>query len=116
MKTILFEKLRHYHQQHAIRKTRQVLMSMSQRQLVDMGISRALLNEGTHRWPWREMEDQPMAGTATNQQQGKVSTFDVSRTAQELKKISDHELHGIAINQRSVKNAVFNGANDKTAA
>ena len=44
--------------EHAVRRRiRQHLRGLSDRQLEDMGFSRALLEQGSKAWPWRESDD-----------------------------------------------------------
>ncbi|MBX2836830.1 MAG: DUF1127 domain-containing protein [Gammaproteobacteria bacterium] len=86
-------------------EARQALLHQSDRTLEDLGISRALLEQGTDAWPWREKADQPQPEAAfTN-----AAVMSEAQAIKELSNYSDRELHDLGINRGSIEEAVRKG-------
>ena len=96
-------------QQHAIHKTRRVLLTMSDRQLEDVGISRDLLAQGASAWPWR-------ADTVISDDQPKrMSATEINKAIRELSDMTDKELLDLGVTRGSIRHAVTNGTQGKAA-
>ena len=53
----LFNRWERLFDQYAKVRTLNILRSMPERQLEDLGFSPELLQEGVKRWPWRQLEE-----------------------------------------------------------
>ncbi len=93
-------------------EARRVLLTQSDRQLEDMGISRHLLVQGIHTWPWREGEvvakTAAVEETVTAAQKRKAE----KRAIRELRSMSNAELHDMGITRGSIVDAVRYGRRD----
>ncbi len=95
----MFEKFQNYMQNYAFEKTRVELMGMTDRQLEDVGISRALLEGGVHNWPWRESAAQP----------AKMDSKQINKAIRELSAMSDKDLRDIGIHRGAIRHSVIHG-------
>jgi uncharacterized protein YjiS (DUF1127 family) len=53
----IYTKIVEHYENYAKRETLKHLREMPERQLVDLGFSLQLIEEGVQAWPWRENED-----------------------------------------------------------
>jgi len=106
----MFNAISKYLEQHALRRTREVLLSMSDRQLEDVGISRDLLSRGVSYWPWREQ-----AASNYQPKQQKMTTTEINQAISELSDMSDKELWDLGINRGSIRQAVTSSPEDRAA-
>lgn len=90
-------------------QARRVLMTQSDRTLEDMGISRHLLVEGIHNWPWRDGETETASAAEAVAQTRK----DEKRAIRELRALSNAELHDMGITRGTIVDAVRNGRRDE---
>ena len=107
----MFNTISKYLEQHALRRTREVLLSMSDRQLEDVGFSRDLLSRGVSYWPWRE----ETADNYQSKQQQKMTTTEINQAISELSDMSDKELWDLGINRGSIRQAVTSSPEDRAA-
>ena len=103
----MLNKMKNYLQNHALRKTRVQLLTMSDRQLDDCGISRELLQQGISAWPWREDE------TTLAAQPGKMKASDINHAIRELSSMSDKDLRDIGIDRGSIRHSVVHGTPER---
>jgi len=107
----MFNAISKHFERQALRKTRAVLLAMSDHQLEDVGISRDLLNRGISHWPWREGEVVDMQSTQPKQ----MTTAQINQAIRELSDMTDKELLDIGINRGTIRQAVTNGPEDRAA-
>lgn len=81
---------------------RRRLLSMSDRNLEDIGISRKLLEQGVAAWPWRESE---LAVRAAE----RSSELGRARAIRELRAYSDRELNQLGLSRVGIVEAVTHG-------
>lgn len=105
--------LQNYLQNHAIHKTRNVLLTMSDRQLEDVGISRALLIQGVKQWPWREGLVTSNASQPRVEQPGRFKAAQINKAIRELSDMSDAQLRDIGIDRGSIRHAAKYGVADR---
>jgi len=96
---------------YAISRTRTTLLTMSDRQLEDAGISRTLLLQGVNHWPWKveQLEnviDQP----------AKADSAEIRHAIKELSAMSDRELWDMGIHRGNIRQAVETGMPDRPRA
>lgn len=97
----------------AIHKTRTMLLTMSDRQLEDVGISRALLVQGVKQWPWREDLTTQNVSQPRVEQPGKFKAAQISKAIRELSDMSDSQLRDIGIDRGSIRHAAKHGVPDR---
>lgn len=86
-------------------KARAVLLDQSDRTLQDLGISRTLLQQGNHQWPWQnEEEEQPAPARRRT-----VSRREEAKAIRTLRALSNRELSDIGISRGSIIDSVRNG-------
>jgi len=103
--------LQRYLQNYAISRTRNTLLTMSERQLEDAGISRALLLQGVKHWPWREEQLEK-----ATEQPAKADSAEIRNAIKELSAMSDRELWDMGIHRGSIRQAVEAGMPDRPRA
>ncbi len=96
------------------RRTRNVLLGLSDRQLADAGISRELLLQGIDAWPWRDpAETAGSAGSpahaAPRVRAAAPSARRIRNAERELYAYSDRELADLGISRDNVAYVVRNG-------
>lgn len=84
-------------------QARRILLNQSDHTLKDLGISRAKLEQGVKAWPWKVLEDQPIAAKAPKR------TMSYAKAIRELNSYSDRELRDIGISRGSIPSAVKEG-------
>lgn len=104
----MFNRLNKYLQNHALEKTRAQLLSLSNRQLEDVGVSRHLLEKGVAQWPWREADTQNLAA-----QPARMSAKDIDKAIRELSRMSDKDLRDIGIDRGTIRESVVNGVSGR---
>ena len=107
----MFNTIKTHLYNHALRKTRAELLKMSDRQLEDVGISRALLNKGVASWPWRE---NAIAETGLTTQPGRMKAQDINKAVRELSRMSDKDLRDIGISRGSIRHSVQHGIDGRS--
>jgi len=107
----MIKTIQRYLQNHALHRTRNTLLTMSERQLEDAGISRALLLEGISQWPWRaEQLDN------VTEQPPKSDSAEIRRAIKELSAMSDRELWDLGIHRGNIRQAVETGRPERPRA
>ncbi len=106
----MFNSMKNYFQNYALHKTRDQLMSLSDRQLDDVGISRALLQQGVATWPWREDKSQDLSS------QPKMNSREIDSAIRELSRMSDKDLRDIGIDRGTIRQSVISGRESSRAA
>lgn len=100
----MFNIINKYIKNYALHKTRQQLMSLSDSQLEDVGISRVMLTEGVAKWPWRESDAQHLSV-----QPARMNAKQINSAIRELSGMSDKDLRDIGIDRGSIRHSVING-------
>ena len=100
----MFSLINKYIENYAIHKTRQQLLSLSDSQLQDVGISRDLLNQGNASWPWRENDMRHLSP-----QPARMNAKQINSAIRELSRMSDKDLRDIGIDRGSIRHSVMNG-------
>ena len=101
----MFKGFTNFLHRNALQRTRLQLLSFSDRQLEDMGISRHLLTKGVDEWPWRELEEQPNTVPATSA----LTSTEIKKAVRELSAMSDQQLRDIGVDRGSIRYAVSHG-------
>lgn len=100
----MIKAIQNYLHNYALEKTRYELMSLTDRQLEDVGVSRGLLNEGVEKWPWREVEGQNLSA-----QPARMNSREIDSAIRELSRMSDKDLRDIGIDRGTIRQSVLNG-------
>lgn len=87
-------------------KARQVLLGLSDRQLLDNGISRELLESGTRAWPWRFSDEKSVNAPCM------VAASDFRQAIAELSAYNDAELADLGLSRGGIAHAVQFGRPD----
>ena len=82
-------------------RARSQLLQLSDHTLDDIGVSRALLQQGVEAWPWREQNPAVAAHSTTRQ--------DLKLAVAELRCYSDAELKDLGIARSQIETVVVNG-------
>ena len=114
--SIIGDKLLTAIERRSHRIARRELLSMSDRQLEDFGISRHVLMEGVFAWPSKEVPSQELAegGLAripaiTSVTREVPSKKVIKQAVDELNTYSDRELAGLGVTRHSIEESVRNG-------
>ncbi len=110
----MLNKFQNYLQRYAIGKTRTTLLSLSDRQLSDVGISRKSLEGGVKNWPWRD-EAVSAAALPTDMvdQPVQMKSKDINKAVRELSSMSDAQLRDIGIDRGSIRHAAMHGVAER---
>lgn len=102
----MFNAVKNSLQNYALYRTRQHLLTLSDRQLTDVGISRTLLRQGISSWPWREDLTETPQLTA---QPERMSAKQVNAAVRELSRMDDKQLRDIGIDRGTIRHSVVHG-------
>lgn len=105
----MFKAIQNYLEEYGKHRTRHVLLSMSDKQLHDVGISRDLLIKGVQAWPWR------MSDTTAGQTVTPISKPEIKQAVRELQDMSDRELLDMGLSRGEIKHAVVYGTDRQAA-
>ena len=113
LKSYLMSSMEHYGKI----KSRQILLTLSDRQLEDAGISRELLSKGTSAWPWREQEQPVVSQTAAGTHDDVLPVRDEAyfKAVADLEGMSDPEVQDMGISRGEIQHAVQFGVEKKAA-
>ena len=106
----MFNKIKTHLYNHALRKTRNQLLQLSDQQLEDVGISRRLLNQGIASWPWQEVTG---ANSELTAQPSKMKAKDINNAIAELSDMSDAQLRDIGITRGTIRHSVQQGIDNR---
>ena len=107
----MFESFKSYLHNTALHKTRIQLLQMTDRQLEDVGISRALLNQGIASWPWRE--DYTTHAELTKQP-ARMKATEISKAINELSRMTDKQLRDIGVSRGTIRQSVEHGVDGRS--
>ena len=107
-------------------QTRQVLLTLSDRQIEDAGFSKTLLLKGVKEWPWpldngeTTAPANPVTGTAPpSQSTSHTGSTEITNeqmvAVTELENMSDGDLNDIGITRGKIRYAVINTTEDRAA-
>lgn len=108
--TPMFTSIKNCLQNYALHKTRAQLLTMTDRQLEDVGISRDLLLDGVTAWPWREDVVVAELTAQPENQPERMSAKAINRAIRDLSSMSDKDLRDIGIDRGTIRQSVIDGA------
>jgi len=115
----IMKRITNYLEYYAKVRTHQILLTLSERQLEDAGISKELVLKGTSAWPWRFEEPSVALPVKASVSKIKATSLvtdeEFKRAMDDLHQMSDRELRDLGITRGEINTAVRYGVEPKAA-